>query len=256
MNIFLSYSIEDQDIVYKTKKLLIENGFSVLDDNVNLSLGESISSIVENTIENADAIIFFMSQNSSKNEWFNKELSIAISNKYQGKSQRLLPVKLDGNTDIPFFFDDIVCLDLTRYESTEEALNTLINSLNKVFVKADVSNEIKKRAKSLSFERELFEIKKLKYEENKRQRYKHIAYLTLFSTLFSITGLTVTIFYWMVDADLKKFSALFSGLLGVVVTALALFIYRKQEKLPENEIIKKINDIEKKINDMEVRHEQ
>lgn len=256
MNVFLSYSQEDKGIVDKARNILAGAGLSVFDDKVDISVGEPISSAINEALDKADEIVFFISKNTSKSEWFNRELSLAISNRFKGKNQRIIPVVLDTEADVPFFINDYLYLDLSKYKSPEEGLNILAQSLLKEARHIEPKKELSDKKLAIAVEREIFELKKLEYEELEKHKSRQLFFITLIATLFSITGVTIGALHWLVKIELNEFSWLLFALLGAASSMIGAFLYLRKEEPRKNEIINRIKDIEEKVREMEVHHEQ
>lgn len=255
MSVFLSYSIKDKEIVDKARNILVHSGISVFDDKADISVGETLSSAVSEALDNADAIIFFISKNSSNSEWFSKELSLAVSNRYQGKGQRILPVVLDSDIEIPFFINDYLYLDLSKSENFEEGINRLTQSLLKSVKPAEPAKELLDKRLSIELERKIFELKKLEYEELNIQKSRQLYFVALIATLFSITGVSVGFLHGFANVELKEFSWLIYVLLGAASSIIGFFLYMKKEEPRKDEFLNKIREIEERVREMEVRHE-
>lgn len=256
MNVFLSYSTKDKEIVDRARAVLANNGISVFDDKVDIAVGESLSSAVNAALDKADAIIFFISKNSSKSGWFNKELSFAVSNRFQGKEQRILPVVLDSEAEKPFFISDYKYLDLSNSKNTNFSFNQLIEILRKETTPIEPKKELLDKKVSIELERKIFELKKLEHEELKIHKSRQLFFVTLIATLFSITGASIGLLHGFANIELKEFDWLIYLLLGAASSMLGSFLYMKKEEPRKNEFLNKIKEVEDRVREMEVHHEQ
>lgn len=91
-----------------------------------------MTSYVSEKISTSDAVLFFISKNSEKSAYLQYEMSIAISNRSNGKKVKLIPVLLDRNVDIPFFLKEFVYLDLSDSAKFEESMEKLLHGLDHV----------------------------------------------------------------------------------------------------------------------------
>ena len=90
-HIFISYSHKDAEYVYRLQEELVKQGFSVwMDDRIDYDA--PWPKIIQDHLNNCDALILVVSENSFESEWVQKEVARA---KRIGKP--VFPILLNGN---------------------------------------------------------------------------------------------------------------------------------------------------------------
>ncbi|MEW9572735.1 toll/interleukin-1 receptor domain-containing protein [Rhodanobacter sp. Si-c] len=256
MRIFLSYSSKDKEIVEKFSERLQKQGLQVFFDAQSIPVGASIASSIEERISRADAVIFFVSKDALQSEWFNMELSIAVSNRYSGRQTRIIPVLLDTESKTPFFLSDFQCLDLTMSRSEAEIdakASMLATSLSVDEPKGAPESRLIKRQREIEIESQLLLARKLQYEELKRHKARQLFLLTGVASMFSMAGLAIFLLHTFASVKFSEFGWLIYTLLGAIFTMIGSFMYMRKE-LPEKERLRKIiSDIESHMSKLEGR---
>lgn len=98
MQIFLSYAREDSQIVYLTGECLKRNGYKVIIDKEVFEPGVNFHDQIEQEIKRSDGFIFFLTPNSLKSPYCEKELQIAQKH-WKDLSKHVLPAR-DVNQSI------------------------------------------------------------------------------------------------------------------------------------------------------------
>jgi small GTP-binding protein len=129
---FLSYNSADKTIAIQLGRRLLDKGINVWLDKWEILAGESITSKIEEGIDNATAFIILMSRNSMKSKWVKEELRIAIQRRLERPEFSLIPILLE-DCDIPGFLRDYVHIDWRS--PTEEAFKYLLQSLRGIKMK-------------------------------------------------------------------------------------------------------------------------
>lgn len=253
--VFLSYANQDEEIVARVRNALIQSGITILDDKKDIAAGTSLPSVVNSAIDKANAIVFFISKNASKSNWSNTEISFAINNRYHGRNQRILPVVLDDETNLPFFLKDYVYINLSKTTNNDEGISKLVQALLKETTSILPAKELIDKKKSIEIERSIFNLKKMEYEQLKNYKSRQLIIVSLIATFFSITGVTVGILHFLVNVELGQYSWLIYVLLGAASSLFGLLIYMKKEEPNKNDILKRIRDIEERVREMGVRHD-
>lgn len=115
--VFLSYSNADKKLVREFATGLEHRGISVWFDEMHLRPGEDWVRSIERALDSSDFIAFFMSQNSMRRGFVQKELNLAFNRWRSTPSDRafILPVLLDKSAvpEMPPLLRDIQWLDAT-----------------------------------------------------------------------------------------------------------------------------------------------
>ena len=79
-HIFISYSHKDKEYVHRLQEELLKQGFSVwMDDRIDY--GTPWPKIIQDHLNNCDAFILIVSENSFESEWVQKEVARAEKNR-------------------------------------------------------------------------------------------------------------------------------------------------------------------------------
>lgn len=115
--VFLSYSSADKELVRTFARGLEERGVSVWFDEMQLRPGQEWGREIERALDSSDYIAFFVSKNSMRRGFVQKELSLAFERSRTLPVERafLIPVLLDRAAvpDMPPLLRDIQWLDAT-----------------------------------------------------------------------------------------------------------------------------------------------
>lgn len=90
-DVFVSYSREDSEHALRLTEALKARGIDVFLDSESLVAGESWAPKVNRAIESSDAVAVFLSHNSKRSKWVEKELVYALE-----KEKHVIPILLDG----------------------------------------------------------------------------------------------------------------------------------------------------------------
>jgi len=129
MRIFISYSHSDKSIVEVITDRLRQDGHEVWIDHLKLKPGDNISRKLQEGIDEADAFLVVVSQNSLSSPWVQQEFSsLALSELSKG-GPRIIPVLIDDST-VPSYLSNYLYIDLSRDQNT--GLELLAKSLQVV----------------------------------------------------------------------------------------------------------------------------
>lgn len=130
--VFLSYSSKDKGLVRDFATGLEQRGISVWFDEMQLRPGDDWVRKIEQALDSSDFIAFFMSQNSMRRGFVQKELNLAFSRWRSMPSGRalILPVLLDKSVvpDMPPLLRDIQWLDASDGD-IPEAIDKLTEAI-------------------------------------------------------------------------------------------------------------------------------
>jgi hypothetical protein len=258
MNIFLSYAHSDRPIVEKFAERLKASGHKVFFDTHDIQLGASLSAALSKGINAADAVIFFVSKRALESNWFNKELGIAVSNRYSERQTRIIPVLLDKDAKTPFFLNDYLCLDLTSAESKEDInqkIESLVASLKRGEPKGTPETELIQRQREIELEHQLLLAKKIQYEELKNHKARQLFYLTTIVAMFSMTVVIIFLLTKFANVRFEEFGWLLSALLGAASAMIGSYLYMRKEEPGKRHLESLLADLERRIARMEARDE-
>jgi hypothetical protein len=126
--IFLSYSQIDKRIVRRIADGLRENGIRIWLDEREPKLGDSLRSKIEEGLDSADFVAFFLSKASTQSDWAQPELNAAISRQLsEDRGAVVLPVLLE-DVDIPALLRDVMYLDM-RDGDVERGIRRLTDAI-------------------------------------------------------------------------------------------------------------------------------
>lgn len=110
MRIFVSYSHRDKQAVDAIVHHLENDGHVVWIDTIQFKPGDNISQRIQEGLEDADAIVFVISNNSLHSEWVQREFSAIALQQISKRQQRIVPVRLD-HCEVPSYLADRYYLD-------------------------------------------------------------------------------------------------------------------------------------------------
>lgn len=100
--VFLSYSITDKGLAERIEHDLERDGFHVLNIPSMTTVGENISTRIEEAMSHSNALILLASEHAPTSRWIDKEVSYALQNKL-----RILPVVTSESAYVPEKIADI-----------------------------------------------------------------------------------------------------------------------------------------------------
>src|SRR5437016_274442 len=113
MDVFLSYARDDQSAVREIAQRLEQAGIKSWIPEKEIKPGDSFPFKIAEAIQSAASVLVFLSPKSSKSEWVNREIALALSETYKGDRKRIIPVLLDKNAEVPFFLKHRQYIDLS-----------------------------------------------------------------------------------------------------------------------------------------------
>ncbi|MXV51971.1 TIR domain-containing protein [Pedobacter sp. HMF7647] len=130
MSVFISYSTKDSDFIDKLSIKLIKNKIPIWLDKWEMQPGDSLIEKIQDGLENAEALIVVLSQNSVNSEWCKKELSAGLMRELEEKKVIAIPAVLD-DCKVPLFLRDKLYADFRSDFDT--GFNNLLRPLSKLF---------------------------------------------------------------------------------------------------------------------------
>jgi|TARA_B110000037_G_scaffold178846_1_gene204763 hypothetical protein len=129
-SIFISHSSGDKTIV-RDLTSRIDRDVDVWMDEKKITVGDSITSKINEGLSNCDAIILCLSKNSISSDWVKREYAYAIH-----KKLKIIPVRLD-KCDIPPILFDTKYIDFINNET-----NCIIEILKSIELSYSMPNKI------------------------------------------------------------------------------------------------------------------
>jgi hypothetical protein len=126
MRIFISYSHLDKPEVDRIVTRLTNEGHDVWIDSIKLQVGDNIQAKIEAGIQQADALIVVISENSFKSQWVQHEFAAIGLQNISRQERPLFPIRID-KSPIPSYFENQFVLDLS--EDFETGIERLIAAL-------------------------------------------------------------------------------------------------------------------------------
>ncbi|MFW1531277.1 toll/interleukin-1 receptor domain-containing protein [Vibrio parahaemolyticus] len=225
MQIYLSYCFSDEKIVNRVRETLKSNSLDVVENIIDSTVGQSLTSYVSEKISTSDAVLFFISKNSEKSAYLQYEMSIAISNRSNGKKVKLIPVLLDRNVDIPFFLKEFVYLDLSDSAKYEESMEKLLHGLDHVDT-VSVNEELSGKIHSLEIEQAMLRLQKAEYEHRKQSLLHRTMTLFVGVITVAISFISLLVLFWLTKSDASSFQEFssYSGFAGFILGSVSSLV--------------------------------
>lgn len=93
--IFISHSSIDKPVARKIFQRLQKEGYDVWLDEMDLKLGDKLTTEIGNALARAKIVIVLVSENSLRSQWFNYEINIAIERMIK-EEIKLIPLLIDN----------------------------------------------------------------------------------------------------------------------------------------------------------------
>ncbi|TRX58195.1 TIR domain-containing protein [Fulvivirga sp. M361] len=142
MNVFISYSQNDEKYADLISKRLRETGHEVWYDDWKIREGDNLISKIEEGLRNTDAIIIIVSQHSLQSEWVKQEYSVIAFSDISKKKARIIPVLVDKST-VPQYLSRYLYVDLTNDQSL--GIDRIVNALSGEIAEHPIGSEVDER---------------------------------------------------------------------------------------------------------------
>lgn len=253
MNIFLSYSHEDSEVVDKVRNFLASHEITVFNDRTDIGAGESLTASINQAISNSDAVLFFVSKNSEKSQWIQQEMSLAVSDKLKGRNVKLIPVLLDRSVEVPFFLKDYLYLDMSKPADFNSTMARLISGLKETS-KSTAKQDLEAKAINIEIEKEILQLKTLEHEELQKYKTRQLFFVSAIVTLISAVFVSVGLLGWLTESENSNLEWILAFVSGSVASLVGSFLYMKKEAPNKEELNKKVNKIYDLVKNMEERN--
>ena len=250
MKVFLSYSYDDHKVAQKVRNFLVHHDIEVFDDKIDIATGANLTASINKAINNSDAVLFFVSKISDKSQWMQQEMSLAVSNKLQGKEIKLIPIVIERNVDVPFFLKDYVYLDISETSNFEISMGRLLEGLSSV-QNTSIEQDLAAKVSNIGIEKELLKLQRLEHEEYKKFKTRQMFFVSMIATLISAIVASVGLLGWVAKIDYSNFEWVIAFLAGAIASMTASILYMRKEKPHKDDLIRKIDDLHESLKKME-----
>jgi hypothetical protein len=129
--VFLSHNSLDKPFVRMIASDIKASGIDIWLDEMELTVGDSLVLKIAEAIGKADYVVAFLSPNSIKSRWVQKELSVATTLSINGNEIMVLPLLLGEiqNREIPIFLIDQLYADFRKSVQYDSAFRELLRRL-------------------------------------------------------------------------------------------------------------------------------
>lgn len=125
---FISHSSHDTKFAQKVATDLEIIGADPFIDLWEIKPGDSIIEKVQNGIDACDIFIIILSENSVNSIWCRNELNMALTNQFNKKDTKIIPIKYRECT-IPGFLRDKLYIDMTDSRKYKAGISSLLETL-------------------------------------------------------------------------------------------------------------------------------
>ncbi|MDX9988720.1 toll/interleukin-1 receptor domain-containing protein [Thiothrix unzii] len=155
MKVFLSHSSKDKELARKISIDLVNKGVDVWFDEWEIFVGDSITNKIQSGLSESKLLIVFLSKDSIKSGWVEKEWQSKMENEAITKKVTILPLKVD-NTPMPQLLKDKKYADFNK--NYDAAFNDLLLAI-KIHIDP-----------AISIRNNIHSITSLEKEENKNSK--------------------------------------------------------------------------------------
>ena len=127
MRVFISHSLRDRDAVARIVGRLRRDGHEIWILDTQLGPGDNVELRVRDGLEQADALVVIISQNSFRSKWVQLEFTTIALQQVSKRERRIVPVKIDDGP-VPSYLGDRPIIDLS--ENFEAGLDQLSEALS------------------------------------------------------------------------------------------------------------------------------
>ena len=137
IQVFMSYSRRDKDVMWRVVKFLRNQGINVWVDNEKLIPGTPIwEEEIEKAIKSASVIVVVMSPDSKNSEWVRREISLADQ-----EHKNILPILVRGDEDSSITLRLVTRQYVDMRQNEEAGLNSLHSALSQYLDGLEVQPE-------------------------------------------------------------------------------------------------------------------
>ncbi len=135
MQIFLSHSHNDEIFVKKVASLLQSYGLNVWEASNEIFPGDNWAAKISQGLQESNAMVVLLTPESLKSIYVQRDVEYALGAKEY--SERLIPVLIDpdktvGENEIPWILKRLNIINLTEYETEEDGIRKIADTLLEV----------------------------------------------------------------------------------------------------------------------------
>src|SRR4051794_39386151 len=113
MRVFISHSHRDAAIVERIAHRLKSDGHEIWEQSYSVKPGDNIQRAIRAELEQADAVIVVISENSFRSKWVQYEFTTIALQQISRREQRIIPIKVD-RSDVPSYLADRAYIDFSQ----------------------------------------------------------------------------------------------------------------------------------------------
>ncbi len=132
MQIFISHSYNDEIFARKVASLLQDQGLDVWEASNEIFPGDNWAAKISQGLQESNAMVVLLTPDALKSIWVQRDVEYALG--AQEYSERLIPVLVDpdktiAEDDIPWILKRLNIIDLTEYETEEDGIRRIADTL-------------------------------------------------------------------------------------------------------------------------------
>ncbi len=132
MQIFISHSHNDEMFARKVASFLEDQGLDVWEASNEIFPGDNWAAKISQGLQESNAMVVLLTPDALKSIWVQRDVEYALG--AQEYSERLIPVLVDpdktiAEDDIPWILKRLNIIDLTEYETEEDGIRRIADTL-------------------------------------------------------------------------------------------------------------------------------
>ena len=132
MQIFISHSHNDEMFARKVASFLEDQGLDVWEASNEIFPGDNWAAKISQGLQESNAMVVLLTPDALKSIWVQRDVEYALG--AQEYSERLIPVLVDPDKtilkdDIPWILKRLNIIDLTEYETEEDGIRRIADTL-------------------------------------------------------------------------------------------------------------------------------
>ena len=132
MQIFISHSHNDEIFARKVASLLQDQGLDVWEASNEIFPGDNWAAKISQGLQESNAMVVLLTPDALKSIWVQRDVEYALG--AQEYSERLIPVLVEpdktlAEDDIPWILKRLNIIDLTKYETEEDGIRRIADTL-------------------------------------------------------------------------------------------------------------------------------
>ena len=132
MQIFISHSHNDEMFARKVASFLEDQGLDVWEASNEIFPGDNWAAKISQGLQESNAMVVLLTPDALKSIWVQRDVEYALG--AQEYSERLIPVLVDPDKtiekdDIPWILKHLNIIDLTEYETEEDGIRRIADTL-------------------------------------------------------------------------------------------------------------------------------